>query len=94
MDKTTQLTITFCELSEYPHIWEKDQTEKKMEEHRVVGEDAKSWMHYALMKEFGDACDPKEADPINMFVENDNITSMTISIGRFGKYVLTKSSNE
>ena len=40
MDKTTQLTIAFCELSEYPHIWEKDQTEKKMEECQVVGEEA------------------------------------------------------
>ena len=75
----TVLTIDFPARPDCDSTWCKDQVEEQMKSSSCTPENEIAWMHWALVEALGDACDPKEIAPLNMFVENDLVTSLTIN---------------
>ena len=70
--------------------WHKEQVEEDIaKKSGQVPDNENAWIQWALVEALGDACDPKECDPLNMFAENELITSMTIELA-FGSCKLTK----
>ena len=70
--------------------WHKEQVEEDIAKKTGRAPDGENaWIQWALVEALGDACDPKECDPLNMFAENELITSMTIELA-FGSCKLTK----
>ena len=75
----TILKIDFPARPDLDSTWFKDQVEEVMKSKNAVPESEIAWMHWALFEALGDACDPREVEPLNMLVENDLVTSLTIN---------------